>query len=382
MLRKGAITVFLLMLVLSLAMCTPEPIPPSSPPPTAAPTTATVIEPEPVIGVDEDDEDWGPEEEPWGDEFAPMVSFSVSGVGVPRTNITWAVVKLLTVKNGVEFQTNVDANGNRVDLDEDEDTSIRADTDDQIDVELGGVDTLVILPFPTSTTTTATVNILEVYGTTPAWTANTNEINGVVVDLAIGNANTGTHTVRGVMIDAITGDAQVTETGLEIGTGWDAAIDVNGLKIELDADADTSITADTDDQIDFEIAGQDMISFSVSAAHYLMDVYWRMPVAKKTASYTVTNADSGALITNMGATAEITLTLPAATAGLQYCIYVSDAYTITVALDGADQIHHLTNSAGDRLQNTGTAGDSVCLTAADGTYWLPLQEIGTWSDAN
>ena len=35
-----------------------------------------------------------------------------------------------------------------------------------------------------------------------------------------------------------------------------ANLDINGQKFILDADADTSITADTDDTIDIEIAGQ------------------------------------------------------------------------------------------------------------------------------
>ena len=43
----------------------------------------------------------------------------------------------------------------------------------------------------------------------------------------------------------------------------DAAIDMNGLELILDADADTSIHADTDDQIDFKVGGVD--SFSLTA---------------------------------------------------------------------------------------------------------------------
>lgn len=37
-------------------------------------------------------------------------------------------------------------------------------------------------------------------------------------------------------------------------------LDANGNEIILDADADTSITADTDDQIDFKIGGTDRTS--------------------------------------------------------------------------------------------------------------------------
>ena len=46
------------------------------------------------------------------------------------------------------------------------------------------------------------------------------------------------------------------------------ALDVDGKEIILDADADTSITADTDDQIDFKVGGSDiyrMTSTSLSA---------------------------------------------------------------------------------------------------------------------
>jgi hypothetical protein len=40
--------------------------------------------------------------------------------------------------------------------------------------------------------------------------------------------------------------------------------DLNGAKLILDADADTSITADTDDQIDIQIAGADDFQFTAN----------------------------------------------------------------------------------------------------------------------
>jgi hypothetical protein len=39
-----------------------------------------------------------------------------------------------------------------------------------------------------------------------------------------------------------------------------ASLDLNGVELILDGDADTSITADTDDQIDFKIGGSDIFS--------------------------------------------------------------------------------------------------------------------------
>ena len=44
-----------------------------------------------------------------------------------------------------------------------------------------------------------------------------------------------------------------------------SAIDMNGLELILDADGDTSITADTDDVIDFKIANTDHMSFGTSS---------------------------------------------------------------------------------------------------------------------
>ena len=53
------------------------------------------------------------------------------------------------------------------------------------------------------------------------------------------------------------GDNSVTSAKLSGNLVTPGTLDVNGQELILDADADTSITADTDDQIDFKIAGAD-----------------------------------------------------------------------------------------------------------------------------
>ena len=53
---------------------------------------------------------------------------------------------------------------------------------------------------------------------------------------------------------------------------FSAAVDLNGVELVLDADADTSITADTDDRIDFKIAGVEHFSFSNSSG----DTYYHL----------------------------------------------------------------------------------------------------------
>jgi len=51
---------------------------------------------------------------------------------------------------------------------------------------------------------------------------------------------------------------------LTTGATMSGALDLNGQELILDADADTSITADTDDQIDFKAGGTDIVSVTSS----------------------------------------------------------------------------------------------------------------------
>ncbi len=55
---------------------------------------------------------------------------------------------------------------------------------------------------------------------------------------------------------------------------WPAtkAKDFNGKELVLDADADTSITADTDDQIDFKIGGTDRTSVGIEGFQGQADI--------------------------------------------------------------------------------------------------------------
>ena len=55
-------------------------------------------------------------------------------------------------------------------------------------------------------------------------------------------------------------DATITSAKLSGALVTPSTLDVNGNELILDADADTSITADTDDQIDFKIAGSDKVT--------------------------------------------------------------------------------------------------------------------------
>ena len=102
-------------------------------------------------------------------------------------------------------------------------------------------------------------------------------------------------------------------------------------------------------------------------------------VLAKAGNYTVATTDSGATIKVTGA---YTMTLPAAAAGLRYCIVNYDGSDLTIDFaDATDAALNEVNSPGDRVTNT-TAYDSICLQAIDSTNWVTLSSLGTWSDGN
>jgi acyl-coenzyme A thioesterase PaaI-like protein len=62
---------------------------------------------------------------------------------------------------------------------------------------------------------------------------------------------------------------QITNNGEDVPFPSTKAVDFDGQRLILDQDGDTSITADTDDQIDIEIAGADDFNFTVNAFNVL-----------------------------------------------------------------------------------------------------------------
>ncbi len=65
-------------------------------------------------------------------------------------------------------------------------------------------------------------------------------------------------------ISGTTGITDSTITSAKL-ADFTAAVDLNGVELILDANQDTTITADTDDRIDFKIAGVEHFSFSNSS---------------------------------------------------------------------------------------------------------------------
>lgn len=201
--------------------------------------------------------------------------------------------------------TTIDVNGaaDAVILDADGDTTISAPTDDQIDIEIAGADDFVFvanifralsgsqIQTNTINETTAASGVtvdgvllkdttVDVNGTADAIILDADgdttisaptedqidvEINGA--DDFTFTANTFTalsgSTIKTDTIGETTAAAGVTIDGVLL---KDTTVDVNGTAdaFILDADADTTISAPTDDQIDFEVGGTDRMSLTAT----------------------------------------------------------------------------------------------------------------------
>ncbi len=90
--------------------------------------------------------------------------------------------------------------------------------------------------------------------------------------LLIGETSTSTLTNKTITSPSIGGtvSGSATYTSPTITSGVAATnFDLNGVELILDADADTSITADTDDQIDIKISGADDFRFTANQLNVL-----------------------------------------------------------------------------------------------------------------
>ncbi len=106
-------------------------------------------------------------------------------------------------------------------------------------------------------------------------------LNGVILDATDFTATSGTSVVLGsgaaasdeltiyafksfTVADAVQASTGGTFGGNVVFNGTTTGLDLNGTEFILDADGDTSITADTDDQIDFKTGGSDRLTIDSS----------------------------------------------------------------------------------------------------------------------
>jgi len=216
--------------------------------------------------------------------------------------------------------------------------------------------------------------------TTPVDTTGSNLHYGLNLDFSIGNASGGTNTATGINIAAVTGDAEVNVTGLEIGTGttlgtsnaikvgsgWDA-----GLEVASPVSITSTLTGD---------GGDALVGFKQSQ------------VASTTVS--VTLAQCG---TSFVSNSADVMTLPEASTVLG-CRYTftcgtADDFDVNPA-DGTDAISSISTTngttavvtlapaAGDAIRCTDIGG-SITLEAIGNDLWAQVAGgNGIWTDVN
>jgi hypothetical protein len=113
-----------------------------------------------------------------------------------------------------------------------------------------------------NTTVTIPLDVQQMYvlvnGTAGAYTLTFKYVTGSGSTVAWAATDKGTKLVYA------TADHATNPNMVDSGIGSTAGHDLDGNELILDADADTSITADTDDQIDIRIAGADDFQFTAN----------------------------------------------------------------------------------------------------------------------
>lgn len=223
-----------------------------------------------------------------------------------------------------------------------------------------GESTVLVGGLTTNTTITAKGNI----------TASTSTVAGsdlkATDDLDVDDDSTLGDDVRigGVLtvIGGITSEAAITaKAGVTSTTGTVSAE-------QLTSTDDAQINDDLDVTGDLDVEGVCYLAY--------------LPVWGATTAVDVPVSRSGSVIYNTTGTTS-TWTLPAAAEGLHYTACIGGTTcALSVDVQAGDFIRGLTNAAGDKIQNSGVAGNSVTLVAIDGTSWIPTSVYGTWSDGN
>ena len=146
-------------------------------------------------------------------------------------------------------------------------------------------------------------------------------------------------TAAGVTIDSVlVKDGGLTAAG---------TVDLNGNKLILDVDGDTSITADTDDQIDFEVAGSDELTLTGAALYPATDDGLALGIANTNEWSDLHLASGGVINWNNG---DATITHAANVLGIQGASFgvgtVTPNYLVHFAgQSSSDSLFQVTNAS-------------------------------------
>ena len=171
------------------------------------------------------------------------------------------------------------------------------------------------------------------------------------------------------------GQAVGTTDNVSFGTVT-AAVDLNGAVLTLDADADTTITADTDDQIDIAFGGNDRIQLSTGVIDLKNDGSQsevRLYCESANAHYAALQAPAHADFST-----NVTATLPSDSGTLALTKILPSAHTSAHTLVAADSGKHISITTGGVTVNTDVfeVGDAVSIYNNSGSDQTITQGTG------
>ena len=171
------------------------------------------------------------------------------------------------------------------------------------------------------------------------------------------------------------GQAVGTADNVSFGTVT-AAVDLNGAALTLDADADTTITADTDDQIDIAFGGNDRIQLSTGVIDLKNDGSQsevRLYCESANAHYAALQAPAHADFST-----NVTATLPSDSGTLALTKILPSAHTGAHTLVAADSGKHISITTGGVTVNTDVfeVGDAVSIYNNSGSNQTITQGTG------
>ena len=171
------------------------------------------------------------------------------------------------------------------------------------------------------------------------------------------------------------GQAVGTTDNVSFGTVT-AAVDLNGAALTLDADADTTITADTDDQIDIAFGGNDRIQLSTGVIDLKNDGSQsevRLYCESANAHYAALQAPAHADFST-----NVTATLPSDSGTLALTKILPSAHTSAHTLVAADSGKHISITTGGVTVNTDVfeVGDAVSIYNNSGSDQTITQGTG------
>jgi len=209
-----------------------------------------------------------------GDTITKAVTLQVAGVATEATT-NWAIE--VTSGNSY-FGGDIDLAGNRIDLDTDNDSSIRCSADDTIDFEAGGQDALQLVSGTGITTTSLILNTASNQaarfwwyeadtfryhasydGGGNKWVLSTTDSDGGGTDDDIIEITDGTNDVKfagGISLD----DQSAPTSGLVL--NGDIDLTTTGNRIDFNDANTTSMRAANTGTLDFEILGTDAVQMS------------------------------------------------------------------------------------------------------------------------